>query len=663
MIDERNEKTEIGNKYTDDLVDNVIKDIRYAEDYFDTNVKPSILLRYKLLHSSVDYYKEKFPNLSEYTNFTTSDIKDAVEWMMPSFVEIFFGADKLVGIEGRTEDDNPEALDKLIEFQVKTLNDGYALLSQWFRDPLEAGLGVIKCKWVKRIEKRKEWQTISQEQMEMADADTMLDVKDNEDGTFDVRVEVEEVTKNQPVIENIQPGCWIYSPDKDIDGVSLFEAHRHYMFEDDLLRLEKEGYYKNVKDIEFSNAIGVDASTSIDEIADAIANFTGEQTPETSDDNDSGMSVNRRNKILVYECYGKYIVDGSGLEQHCEIHIAGKTILRKKINVYKRPLFFDCNAFDRSYLRWKEAIADVLQDIQDLRTALMRQIIINTAINNDRKVAVDKRQSQAISDIQEGSKMIRLDLQGNASIKDVLDFAPQHDLAGETFPLIEMLQGMSEQRTGVTRYNQGLDADSLNKTATGITKIMAASQQKLRMAARNIARGLVKFYRYLVELNQRNLDEEVIVRLTGEYYRIQPDDITGKYDVDIVSNIGLQDSQLTTQNLMLLFTQILPGMLQMGVASPLGIYTTAEKIVEEMGFTKPSEMIGMSKEEVQQTLQQADAMQQLPMMLAQLMKQAGIAPEVAAQVVQGLMQALNPPQEGEAEQVQPEQTQPEALQQ
>ena len=636
------------------LLDDIKKDIVYTEDYFTQNIKPSLLMRYKLLHSSDEYYKDMFPGLSEFSNFSTTDVKDAVEWQMPSLMEIFFGADKLVGIMGRTEDDRPEALERLIEFQVKTLNKGYEIFSQWFRDPLEAGLGVLKCQWCKQVEKKKEWHTISAEEFEQADMEAVLDVRDNQDGTYSVQVEVENVIKDHPVFTNIQPGCWIYSPDKDKDGVSLFEAHRHYMFEDDLKQLERDGYYKNVKDVNFSNNIGLDASSDIDEIADAIAGCSGEATGENSDDTDTWLSQNRRSKILVYECCGKYVVDSSGIEQHCIIHVAGDVILRKEINPSKRPIFFDCAAFSKSYTRWKEAMADVLRDIQDLKTALMRQVIINTAINNDRRIAVDKGQELAIQDIQDGSKLVRVKLEANQSIKDVMDFAPQHDLSPETMALIEMLQGMSEQRSGVTRYNQGLDADSLNKTASGITQIMQASQQKLRMAGRNIAQtGVVPLYQYLVELNQRNMNQETVVRLTGEYHRISPDDITGKYDVEITSNIGLQDSQLTVQNLMVLFTQILPPMLQMGVASPKGIYQTAVKMIEEMGFANTSELIGMTDQELDQQLNQADVMQQLPQMLAQLMKQAGMEPEQSAQVVQGLMQALAP-QEAEAQQGQVE---------
>ena len=631
----------------DELLGLVQQDIEAAEDYFDSNIKPAILTRYNLVHSNKGYYADKFKKLSQKSDFSTTDIKDAIEWQIPSLMEIVFGADKIVGILGRTPDDKPEALEKLIEFQIKTLNDGYKILGQWFRDPLEAGLGVLECSWRRKENKEKVTVTVPEDLFLQIPDEKILKSKDNGDGTIDVKLEKTEVIKNQPVIENLMPGEWIYLPEKDLDGVSVFEARRRFMLKDDLLQLEKEGYYKNVKDIDFS-ASGdsmSDSASSLTEIAEAIANYTGERTEKNPDTQDDGKGVNRREKVLVYKCFGKYDVDGDGIEEYCEIHICGGVILRKEINIYERPLFFDCSAFDKSYVRWKEAVADVLQDIQDLRTALFRQIIINTAMNNDRPIVIDKNQKQGIQDAANSKKVIRIDKK-NGSLKDFIEFASQIPLAKETFPLLEMLQGLSEQRSGVTRYNQGLDADSLNKTATGISKIMAASQQKLRMVARNIAEtGLVPLYRFLVELNQRHLDQELIVRLTGEYHTIHPDDLKGQFDTEIVSNIGLQDTQLTIQNLMIMFSQIIPTMVKMGVATPLGVYNTAVKLIEEMGFSDSSEFIGQSQDELKQRMQQEDAMSQLPMLLGGAMKQAGMNPEQAAGIVQTVMSAFQPANE------------------
>ncbi|MGK7355467.1 portal protein, partial [Salmonella enterica] len=58
-------------------------------------------------------------------------------------------------------------------------------------------------------------------------------------------------------------------------------------------------------------------------------------------------------------------------------------------------------------------------------------------------------------------------------------------------PMIELLESKKENRTGYTRYSQGLERDSLNKTATGVNRIMDASQKRMKLMARIMAEALV----------------------------------------------------------------------------------------------------------------------------------------------------------------------------
>lgn len=639
-------------KMADDELYALVKmDIDAAESYFDSYIKEQVITRYDLVHSNKDYYQLKFETLSKFTDFSTTDIQDAIEWIMPSIVEILFGAEKIVGVFGRTPDDNPEVLEKLMAFQIKSQNKGYQLITQFVRDALEAGLGLLKADWSRETQKRVLETTIPEETFVSMPPEVIKKVTDNGDGSYSVRVEQEIVTKNQPRFQNLMPGRWIFLPDKDDNGMSVFEAERSYVLYSDLKKWERDGEVEGIDNI-VPDATYEKAHCSIDEIADAVLNYTGErvekQSEETLSDKSGGQTQPAREKILVYKCYGKYDINNDNILEDCEIWIAGETVIRKRLMKFSRPPFFDAYAFDRSYSRWKQAVADLLQDVQDLKTALTRQIIINTALNNDRRVAIDQNQTTAIEDYVMGKKVCRFDSKTGKNVRDFIEFLPEHRLSSETFPFIEMLQGWSEQKVGITRYNQGLDADSLNKTATGISKIMAASQQRLRMIARNLAEtGIVPLYQYLIEMNQQEIDQEMVIRLTGEYLKISPDDLKGQFDVEIKSNIGLQDSQLIVQQLMVLFTQIVPTLLQMGVATPLGVYSTAKQIIESMGFTNPAEFIGATDKDVEAMMQQQNVMSQLPQALAQIMQAAGVQPEQAAMVIKGLESVMQPNQEGQ----------------
>jgi hypothetical protein len=630
-----------------ELYDLVKGDIDAAEDYFDTNIKPELITRYQLLNGNKDYYRAKFPTLSASSDFTTSDVKDAIEWIMPSIIEVILGAEKIVGVMGRTPEDNPKPMEKLMAYQIKSQNKGYLVIEQWARDCLEAGLGVIAAPW-ERVTTTEEIEVVlPEEEFLQMDATKAKKVVDNGDDTYTVTIDNEVREKDQPVLNNLMPGRFIYLPDTDNSGAHVFEAERGYMLYSDLLKMEKAGLIEGVKDVIDPKSASDSEAESIDDLADAIANYSGQRLAKQSEEPNATKYITQpgREKILYYKARGKYDVDGDGILEDVDVMVVGNAIVSKEISKFSRSPYFDAFIFEKSYCRWKEGVADLLQDVQDIKTALIRQVIINTALNNDRKTAVDERQTNALDDLTGGNKCVRVKLSAGQSIKDVIDHFPQHELSHETFSLIELIQGWSEQKTGVTRYNQGLDAESLNKTATGISKIMAASQQKLRKMTRNFAEtGLVPLYSFLVEMNQAMVDKEMVVRLTGEYLTINPDDLKGTLDTEIISNIGLQDSQLTVQNLMIMMSQIIPGLMQMGIANEAGVYQTAKQLIEAMGFTRPETFIGRSEQDVQAMMQQKDVMSQLPQLLAGLMQQAGIDPQRAAAVVQGLAMAMQPQQ-------------------
>ena len=65
--------------------------------------------------------------------------------------------------------------------------------------------------------------------------------------------------------------------------------------------------------------------------------------------------------------------------------------------------------------------------------------------------------------------------------------------AGQSFPMLEYLDGVQAKRTGVSDMNQGLDANVLqNVSATAVATMTAQSQGKLELIARIFADTGVK---------------------------------------------------------------------------------------------------------------------------------------------------------------------------
>ena len=65
--------------------------------------------------------------------------------------------------------------------------------------------------------------------------------------------------------------------------------------------------------------------------------------------------------------------------------------------------------------------------------------------------------------------------------------SPHIPIDPSTMTLVQYAQNEIESQSGSTRYNQGLDSNSLNKTASGIASIMGAADKKMKLLARIFA--------------------------------------------------------------------------------------------------------------------------------------------------------------------------------
>jgi hypothetical protein len=258
------------------------------------------------------------------------------------------------------------------------------------------------------------------------------------------------------------------------------------------------------------------------------------------------------------------------------------------------------------------SIDDFIGELQDIKVAMYRQVILNVANNNDRQMLVDDKAVNA-DDLRENRKYVRLrhEFIGKRKASDIVEPFPEAPLAPAVFEMMQQIDSLKENRTGVTKYNQGTDASSLNKTATGITAIMGAANQRIEMIARMFAEtGVVDLFQVLVEMNTRYVDQEVVVRLTeGKELQIDPESLSGEYDLDVAAGVGAGQRTEAVQNMMLLIGQIYPALAQLGVqVTPDKIAEAATILVNQMGYRDASKLVP-EPEEIRAILEQQAAAQ------------------------------------------------------
>jgi len=199
---------------------------------------------------------------------------------------------------------------------------------------------------------------------------------------------------------------------------------------------------------------------------------------------------------------------------------------------------------------------------------------------------------------------------------------------------IEYMDGAKEIRTGVNRHNQGIDADSLNKTATGFVGMRDDSMQRIELIARIFAEtGVREIFRLTAALLTKHQDTTMQVRVTGEPMEIDPSGWKHNMDVHVNVGLGSGDRNEKIANLNHVY-QIQMEQKQSGslLADEAKTYNTLEKIVTEVGlkdaslyFNDPDQDSQLLLAENEQLRQMVEVMQQQanPLAEAEIIKAQG----------------------------------------
>lgn len=515
-----------------------------------------------------------------------SDVADTVESIMPSLMRIFYGGEQVVQVQERGGEDEEKArfVEEKLNFDFQIQNEGFKIFYDWFKDALLYKMGVVKYWWESKEEyENKEFREVPPEGLIVFESakDFIIDDAMLEPSGITYTVKGRKVKKiSRPVIENVPPEEFIFNT----KSKSLDEAvHR--------IPVKRSELKKYGVDNDMTAEI---ARFSEDAIAkERFSDLGGVSFLTESKDSD---------KVWLYECFlNDY--DDEGNASPKKITIIGDTVIDVEDNEYGRPPFCVLSPVRIPHRVIGRGMAELVLDIQKLRTALMRYILDNVYFqNNGMRVVNPFRVS--LDDLMNGNRpggIIRT-LSENIDPSSGIFPVPVTPLPSHILTLMEQVEIIKENRTGVTRYNQGLDARSLNKTASGISQIMGAAQQRMELLARLFAEtGVKDLFSALVEMNLKFFDIEQAIKISGKWQFIKPEDISGEYDLIVDVGIGTGTKEQHVAKIMQMFGvygQIgaMLGPAAQEIFSPENLKRMVSKIWESMGYKNVGQFVAPDKD-------------------------------------------------------------------
>lgn len=566
----------------------ISREIQQSIDYIDGEIGEDRRAALDL------YYGEPLGNEVEGRSAVIStDVQDTIESAMPALMEIFAGSDEVVEFvpHGPEDEEGARQATDTVTYVVNQKNDGYINTHSLIKDALLQKNGFLKIYWddtpVQKHETFENLNTMALQEL-MADEDVEVvehDVRRAEgeilqfapDGDLhDVKI-LRTLSKGRSVEVAVPPEEFLISRQAVSLDQARFTCHK---VQATLSDLREQGYSEEV-----INSIGSGDEEEYNE--ERQARFQDEEWVDGDDSYDPAMR-----KIWLFECYIRMDYDGDGIGEMRQITVAGggyEILENEEVDdhpfVSGTPVLMSHKFFGRS-------LADLTADIQLIKTTLQRQILDNAYMINNARSAISNKVDLDDWLGNRPGQAVRVDTDAPDAGGHISPI-PTVAIGQQLFPMLEYWDSVRETRTGVTRYNQGLDADSLNQTATGINQIMGQAAKRLLLIARTLAETAFKDrYKKHLRILINHQDREMTIRLRKEWVEVDPK--SWNADMDMTTSVGLgygtKESQMMADQLMLQVMEKVIG-LQGGIQGPLvtgeNIYNVVKRFAGNQGWKDP----------------------------------------------------------------------------
>ena len=454
------------------------------------------------------------------------DIKKQSEWQHATIVDPFVSTSDIIKCIPITFEDEASAKQNelLLNAQFCRKFDRFNFMSKAVKVLDREGTAIIQTGWDYE----------DKEVVSLVDTVVINDFGEEEVAEEEVTETV--VIKNQPtakVCRNediyVDPTC-----QDNLDSAE-FVIHR---YETNLSSLRSDGRYKNLDKVMKSGREDYDYNSP--------------------DDTEFRFSDEPRKKLVVYEYWGNYDVDGDGIAEPIVCAWINDIIIRLGANPYpdSKPPFIVVPFNSTPFKIHGEANAELIGDNQKVKTAVIRGIIDNMSQSTNGQVATRKG---ALDPVNKKKFLAGKNFEFNGSLNDFWQ-GSYNQIPGSAFDMISVMNNEIESITGTKSFSGGINAGSLGASATGARGAMDATATRRMNIVRNVAENLIKpLMRKWMSYNSEFLEDEEVVRVTNDkYVPVRRDDLEGRVDIDITIATA-EDNAAKSQELSFLLQTLGPS--------------------------------------------------------------------------------------------------------
>jgi len=572
---------------TQDLVD--------AVSYVDSDLSPT---RAK----GTEYYRgDLFGNEVEgNSKVVAMEVRDTVSAMLPSLMRVFFNSENVVEFAPRGPEDVKMAQQATDYANYVFQNDNNGFLTSYaiFKDALVRKCGIAKFWWEDEEKVRiEEYTGLDDQTLEMLMQEPGGEVKivvSYPDPSIDeMQISTVDPMTGQPVMN---PPAMVH--DVQIKRITKDGRIRIMAVPPEELLLDRRARsfddatiiaHRQMATVADLLAMGYDQ----DEIEENLSTTDLDSNDEylarqplstTFGTNDAANPMMRR--VLYIEAYSRVDYDGDGIAELRKVCCmgGGYKVVRNLPASYIPFADFPCDPEPHTSPLEAMSIFDITRDLQEIKSEILRNTLDSLAQSIHPRTAVVEGQVN-IDDVlnNETGAIIRMRAPGMVQPLTT-PFVGQ-----AAFPMMEYMDQIKEDRTGMSKAAMGLNADALqSSTKAAVNATINASQGRIELTARILAEGMKKLFKGILFLATTHQDKARMVRMRNEWVQIDPRFWDTSMDANINIALGNGDTNEKLQALMMIMAKQEQILQQLGPTNPLvtpqQFSNTLRKIVELSGF-------------------------------------------------------------------------------
>jgi hypothetical protein len=577
----------------------ITQDLTDAVSYVDSDLSPT---RAK----GTEYYRgDLFGNEVEgNSKVVAMEVRDTVSAMLPSLMRVFFNAENVVEFVPRGPEDvqTAQQATDYVNYIFQHDNAGFMTTYALFKDALVRKCGIAKYWWEDDIKVHIDEYTGLDDQtlqvlMQEPDAEVKIVVSYPDPDVDEAQLTAVDPVTGAPVV---LPAPMIH--DVQVKRVSkdgrihvmavppeeLLLDRRARSFEDATIIAHRQ--MATVADL---IAMGYDQ----DEVEENISTNDLDENDEylarqplstTFGANDAANPMMRR--VLYIEAYARVDYDGDGIAELRKVCCMGSgfKVVRNLPASYIPFVDFPCDPEPHTSPLEAMSIFDITRDLQEIKSEILRNTLDSLAQAIHPRTGVVEGQVN-IDDVlnNETGAIIRMRAPGMVT-PFTTPFVGQ-----AAFPMLEYMDQLREDRTGMSKAAMGLNADALqSSTKAAVAATISASQGRIELTARILAEGMKKLFKGILFLVTTHQDKARMVRMRNEWVAIDPRHWDSGMDASINIALGNGDTNERMQALMMILAKQEQILQQLGPTNPLvtpqQFSNTLRKIVELSGFKDSS---------------------------------------------------------------------------